>query len=452
MSLSKTDLYTVSIERLSHKGAGIADLDGRPLSIPGALPGDVVEARLVAVKRHCLRGRIERVIEPGVPRVAPPCAHFPVCGGCVWQDVPYEAQCRFKASLVSDALGKAEGLDPPGDIELVPAPEPWGYRNKMEFSIDAPPWLEGRVLVGMHEAGSFNRVFDLGWCHIQTARANAVIAATREFIASRGLTAYGLRSHRGLLRFLVIREGVETGDLMAVLVTSGEPFPEAADYAALLRERVPGLTTVLLSVSSSMAGVATGGEYEVLAGPGRILDRIGPHTYAISPDSFFQTNTRQANRLYDTIREFCALTGSERLLDLYCGTGTIGIHCADRAGDVVGIESAPDAVKDARENAAVNGISNIAFIAGPVEEVIGGLDSFDVAVCDPPRAGIHPDGLAHLARIRIPRLVYVSCNVRQLPLDLEVLALAGYRITAVRAFDMSPHTPHVETVVRLDLA
>ena len=322
------------------------------------------------------------------------------------------------------------------------------------FPLDILYFIFVDILIGLHEPGKFDRVFELARCHIQSDRANEVVTATREFVVANGLSVYGLKSHRGLLRFLVVREGIETDDLMVVLVTGDEPFPQAADYAAALVRAVPSITTVLHSVSRSRAGVATGGEYTVLHGDGRIHDRIGPFTFGISPDAFFQTNTRQAERLYECIRDFCGLTGSERLLDLYCGTGTIGIFCAGDAAHVTGVELVEDAVADACANATLNGIENIEFIAAHVEAVVGenmAEEPFDVAICDPPRAGIHPDGLAALCRMRIPRLVYVSCNVKQLPLDLEALTLAGYRITAVRAFDMSPHTPHIETVVRLDL-
>jgi len=451
--MKRGETRQIAIETLAPDGSGSAVVDGREVLVKGALPGDTVEVRVLSVKRHTARVRLESIVEAGVERIEPRCSHFDICGGCRWQDVPYDVQCSLKAGLVEAALAKAPEIGAAdGTVDIEPSPDIFFYRNKMEFTIDGPPRLDGRVLIGLHEAGKFDRVFDLERCLLQSETSNRIVAWTRAFVREHGLSAYGLKSHEGLLRFLAVREGKTTGDAMVNLVTSDEPFPQAREFAEGLAADIPGVTTVLRSVNRSKASVATGGETDILHGGGTIRETIGGRTFSISPDSFFQTNSRQTANLYSCIRDFCGLDGTQSLLDLYCGAGTIGICLAGDARSVTGVELVESAVEDARRNAVLNGATNCAFIAGKVEEVIdGSMDDFDVVVCDPPRAGIHPKAMSHLLRLRIPRLVYVSCNARALPGDLEMLAMAGYRLKAVRAFDMSPHTPHVETVALLTI-
>ncbi|MCD6307603.1 MAG: 23S rRNA (uracil(1939)-C(5))-methyltransferase RlmD [Candidatus Latescibacteria bacterium] len=451
--MKRGETRKIAIEALSPDGGGSAVVDGREVLVKGALPGDTVEVRVLSVKRHTARVRLESVIEAGVGRIEPRCSHFDICGGCRWQDVPYDVQCSLKAGIIEAALAKAPGIGAEyGAVDIEPSPDIFFYRNKMEFTIDGPPRLEGRVLIGLHEAGKFDRVFDLDRCLLQSETSNSIVAWTRDFVREHGLSAYGLKSHEGLLRFLAVREGKTTGDTMVNLVTSGEPFPHAREFAEGLAADIPGVTTVLRSVNRSKASVATGGEKDILQGGGAIRETIGGRAFSVSPDSFFQTNSRQTVNLYSCIRDFCGLDGTQSLLDLYCGAGTIGIFLAEGARSVTGVELVENAVEDARRNAALNGATNCDFIAGKVEDVIdGSMGDFDVVVCDPPRAGIHPTAMNHLLRLRIPRLVYVSCNAGALPGDLEMLAMAGYRLKAARAFDMSPHTPHVETVAALEI-
>ncbi len=452
--MKRGETRRITIESLAPDGSGAAVVEGRKIGVKGALPGDTVDVTLLSVKRNKARVRLESLVEPGIERIAPACPHFDVCGGCRWQDVPCDVQLSLKAGLVSDAISKVPQFGGAGEVTAVPSPDVFHYRNKMEFTIDGPPWLDGRVLVGLHEAGKFDRVFDVEDCRLQSEVSNRIVAWTREFIRERGLAAYGLKSHEGLLRFLVVREGKNNGGgVMVNLVTSGEPFPEEEDFAAGIVDAVPEVTTVLRTINRTKASVASGGEKRVLRGPGTITETIGGSTFVISPESFFQTNSRQTERLYDCIRDFCAPDPSRSLLDLYCGTGTIGIFLADDLHAVTGIEIVGSAVEDARRNAALNGVENCTFIAGKVEDTIDETMSgeFDTIICDPPRAGIHPRAMSHLLRMRIPRFIHVSCNVKALPADLESLAMAGYRLKAVRAFDMSPHTAHVETVALLEI-
>jgi 23S rRNA (uracil1939-C5)-methyltransferase len=450
--MKKDDVVRLSIESLTPEGVGFARIEGRALTVKGALPGDTVDIRILGLRRHSARVRLEGIIEQGISRIDARCPHFGQCGGCVWQNVPYDDQCRLKAGLVNSALGSIPGIEPVKDITCIPSPDVFFYRNKMEFSWDSHPGEERSIRLGLHEAGRYDRIFDLERCLLQSELSNHAVKSTREFAIKHGLTTYGLKSHAGLLRFLMVRDGKNTGDLMVNLVTSGEDFPLAGHWADHIMNEIPEVTTVIRSINRSPGSVAVGEERTVLSGDGSITDSIGNYTFTISPDSFFQTNTAQARSLYDTIRSFCCLDGAQNLLDLYCGIGTIGLYCSGAARSVTGIEAVGDAVTDARRNAELNGANNCTFITGQVEKLLGeSTGDFDVVVCDPPRAGIHPKAMNHLVRLRIPRMVYVSCNVKVMPGDLELLSMAGYRIKAVRVFDMSPHTPYVETVVLLEL-
>lgn len=439
-----------TIASLGPDGAGRTMADGRLLTVKGALPGDEVEVRLSRVREDSAKGKLVRVLRHGVPRIGAACPHTPVCGGCRRQDVPYPRQLELKREQLRTALDAIPGYTPDEIPAVSPSPEVFYYRNKMEYSFDSPPRAGGRVFLGLHEAGRFDRVFDVAACRLQSETANLILDVTRRFAAEHGLSAYGLKSHRGLLRFLTVRTGANTGDLMVNLVTSGELFPDESAWMEQVLAAAPRITTIVRSISDSPGAVATGQERRVLFGNGWITDRIGAFTFRISPDSFFQTNTRQAEHLYETIREFCGLEGTGQLLDLYCGTGTIGIYLSREATSVTGVEAVEEAVADARTNAALNGVTNASFVAGEVERILDdGMGQFDAAVCDPPRPGLHPKAMKRLLRLDIPRIVYVSCNAKALPVDCAAMIDAGYRIRAVRAFDMSPHTPHLETVVLL---
>lgn len=449
--MKRGESIEIKINSLSPDGCGQSVHEGRTMTVRGAVPGDVVRARVTSLKRRSARLLLDTIVEAGTERCDPACSHFGVCGGCSWQTIPYEKQCIYKAGLVEDALASVPGLGWEGKVTVEPSPDLFMYRNKMEYSFDSPPSAEGRVYLGLHESGKFDRVFDLERCHLQSEMSNRIVHTLMRFTREYGLTAFGLKSHIGLLRFLVIRDGKNTGDLMVNLVTSAEPFPYADELVQALEDEVGGVTTVLHTINHRTGSVATGDERHILSGDGVIKDIIGKNEFAISPDAFFQTNTRQATHLYDAIRDMCGFDGSQRVLDLYCGTGTIGIHCADACHSVTGIEIVEDAVVDARRNAERNSVGNCIFKAGRVEKLVGDEDGdFDVVITDPPRAGMHPRALLWLATVRPQRVVYVSCNVKIMPRDLETFALAGYSVKDVRAFDMSPHTPHVETVLLLE--
>lgn len=450
--MKRGDIIRVHIDCLTPDGTGCAVTMGHELRIKGVLPGDEADVLVLAVRRNTARVKLLSLVSCGIPRIQPQCPHFAVCGGCKWQDVPYSSQCQIKAELVKTSLNNVHGMEPVEHIDIVPSPDVFFYRNKMEFTFDSPPSAMGKVIIGLHVAEKFDRVFDLRCCLLQSELSNKVVEFTREFVQEHRQTAYGLKTHEGLLRFLVIRDGKNTGEIMINCVTSGEEFDRAVNYAERIVREVQGVTTVIRSINRSYGSVAYGEEREILYGDGVLRERIGDFTFIISPDSFFQTNPHQTKKLYDTIKEFSGLTGSENLLDLYCGTGTIGIYLSGYARLVTGVEMAESSISDARINAERNGVTNIKFISGQVENIIDEtMGDFDVVICDPPRAGIHPKALNQLLRMRIPRMVYVSCNIKAMANDLEMFAMAGYHRKDILVLDMSPHTPHIETVVLLEI-
>jgi len=448
------DVVELNVTGLSPAGRGVARVCGYAVSVRGALPGDRVLARVGRVRhgRRLIEARLDRVLHAGIPRVPPRCEHFDTCGGCLWQCIPYAEQVRLKADTVTECLRKA-------GIETVPAPplpadEPYHYRNKMEFSFGTSP--AGGLAIGLHVAGRFDKIFDLQSCLLQSDVSNGIVAEVRRFARDRHMSAYDLRRHTGLLRFLTVREGKRTGERMVVVTTSAEEAPELRDLGDSLRGAVPEVKSVVHSINRRKAQVAIGDEERLLSGSAEVREQLCGFEFQISPSSFFQTNTVQAERLYGCVISLADPCPGEQILDLYCGTGAISLCLSRRSGRVVGIESDHGAVRDALRNSADNAVTNCEFISGAAEatlaQLVGAGDRFDAAVVDPPRAGMHAKALAGLVGLSPGRIVYVSCNPVALGADLRELEGAGYRTDYVQLVDMFPHTPHCEIVARLHRA
>jgi 23S rRNA (uracil1939-C5)-methyltransferase len=370
------------------------------------------------------------------------------------QHVRYEAQLAFKQRQVAECLARLGGLGAAEAMPLRPimgAPDVFGYRNKMEFTFAE---ADGRAVVGLHEAERYDRILDVERCLLQSDSMNALLREVRDFVRERGWPVYRQADEAGLLRFLVLREGGATGERMVNVVTASPDVATARALADRLRARCPHVTCTVLNVNPKKAAVAVGVEEHPIAGSETIRERLGDLVFAISANSFFQTNTRQAERLFQIVADYAALTGEETVLDLYAGTGAISLLLARRARVVYGIELVPAAIDDAARNARENGITNCTFLPGEVRHVLPDLLArgvrADVVVADPPRAGFHPKALRSLATLGARRIVYVSCNPGTLARDLAPLCAAGYRVTAVQPVDMFPHTPHIEVVARLD--
>lgn len=384
-------------------------------------------------------------VEPAVAdRVAARCPHFGSCGGCQWQDVDYHAQARAKAAIIAERLQDLGGAGAPPVRPILAADDPWYFRNKMEFSFQPPDRL------GLHRQGRWDEVVDLQVCYLQSQRSVDIMRVVREFTRQHGLACYDRRTHEGFLRHLVIREGKATGEVMVALITAPGSLPQAQALVHALVTRVAGVTSILWAVNPTKSDAVEVTEVQVLHGRPFIYERLGGLTFKLGLLTFFQTNTAQAERMVDVVRQYARLTGTEQLVDLYCGVGTFALTLAGRAAQVVGVEAVPGAVEAARENAALNGIANATFAvadAVQLEHVLTPGQRPDVLVLDPPRAGAGAKVMAQIIRLAPSRVVYVSCNPATLAPDLRVLRAGGYEIVAIQPVDLFPHTPHVECVV-----
>ena len=446
------EILSLTIDDLAFGGEGVGRADGYVVFVPGGLPGDRLRVRLVQVHSRFGRGVIDAVEQPSPQRVEAPCPYFGRCGGCRLQHMAYPAQLAFKAKQVVDALERLGGLKGIEVRPIIGSTETFGYRNKMEFTVARG--ATAPLVVGLHEADRYDSVLDIDRCLLQSDRMNALLGEARDFFIERGLTVYEQDSGEGLLRFLMLREGTHTGELMANVVTSAPAVSELAPIAQRLQARDAGTTSVVMNVNPKKASVAVGVEEHLLGGRDHIRESVGGLTFQVSASSFFQTNTRQAERLFELVIESAGLTGTETVYDLYSGTGAISLLLARRARWVYGVEVAQAAVDDAGVNAAANGITNCTFVCGEVRFVLPSLIAkgvtAEVVVADPPRAGFHPKALHALITLGARRIVYVSCNPTTLARDLGELVRGGYRLEWVQPVDMFPHTPHIEAVARLE--
>ncbi len=438
------------IDSLAYGGNGVARLDGFVLFVRRGLPGDLVRARVTKVKRNHAEALTVDVLEPGPVRVPARCAHYPACGGCRFQDLAYEAQIAEKESQVRDALQRIGGLAEPPLEPILPADEPFHYRNKLEYSFAETP--DGPA-PGLHRAGRWDEVLPIEQCWLTTDLGNAIRNAVRDWAREERLHAYDQKTHEGFLRHLVVREGRNTGQALVVLVTAPGKLPDEEHFVDVLR-RFPEVRSIHWAINDRPAEVTRDLPTRLLYGEEAIEEELCGLRFRVSPNAFLQTNTSMAERLYELAGEYAQLTGGETVYDLYCGTGTIGLTLARNALTVWGVEASEEAVACAIDNAALNGIANAAFFAGDVGRSLEALQAragdSDVVVVDPPRAGLSGRAVRHLGQLAPRRIVYVSCNPTTLAGNVkELLAEWGYRLERVRPVDMFPHTPHVEAVALL---
>ena len=439
----------LQVDSLAYGGNGVARLDGFVVFVRGGLPGDRVRARVTKVKRGFAEALATDVLQPSPNRVEAPCAHYPVCGGCRFQDLDYALQVAAKEDQVRDALKRIGGIAEPPLEPILPADSPFFYRNKMEYSFTQTP--EGPAL-GFHKAGRWDEVLEIEKCWLTTDLGNSIRNAVRDWAREENLVAYDQAEHTGYLRHLVVREGRNTGQALVVLVTaSGEKFERG--YFVEVLNRFPEVRSIHWAVNDTPSEV-TNLPSTLLWGEDAIEEELLGLRFRIRPNAFLQTNTEMAEKLYGIAIEYAALTGTETVYDLYCGTGTIGISMARNALTVWGVEISEESVACALENLELNSIGNAAFFAGNVgqslEELAERAGSPDVVVVDPPRAGLAGKALKRTGALGAERIVYVSCNPTTLASDIKVLrAEHGYELARVRPVDMFPHTPHVEAVALL---
>ena len=445
----------LDIVDLANTGQAVGYDNGKVTFVNGGLPGERVEAVITKTRRNFNQAQFVRLVTRSTDRVSPICQHYDICGGCSWQDLDYNRQLYYKRKQVVACLEHIGGFEDVVVDEIRPSPDRFFYRNKMEFSFHVcTREISPRGFVfGLHERGRFDRIFDIHQCHLESERSNDLVNFLRDQVVRSGIPAYGLLNHQGFLRFAVVREGKNSGQWMLILITGAGEFVGKDELVAALRERFPDLTTLVWMVNDTLTNIARGTVREVLYGPGYIEDTVLGLRFRIGPTTFFQTNIRQTEALYGAALEMAEIGPGAALLDLYCGTGTIGLCAAKRARRVVGIDIEEESIAMAQINAEVNQIDNCRFVAAPAHIALAGEDiaqPFDVVIIDPPRAGMHPKALAILAGMRAPGIVYISCNPATFARDAALLRREGYRLGRVTPFDMFPHTMHTELVARFE--
>ena len=448
----KGEELELRIDSLAFGGSGVARHDGFVVFVRGGVPGDDVRARITKVKRGFAEGIVTELVHSSDSRVAAPCQHFGVCGGCRFQDLAYSVQLAEKERQVRDALVRIGRFAEPPLEPIVPAASQFAYRNKLEYSFTSG---EDGVDLGFHRAGRWDEVIGIEECLLTTDVGNAIRLAVRGWAREEQLEAYDQENGSGYLRHLVVREGRNTGQALVVLVTApGERFE--AGYLVDVLRRFPEVRSIHWAINDTPAE-QTNLPTKLLWGADAIEEELLGLRFRVRPSAFLQTNTEMAERLYELAREYAGLSGEENVFDLYCGTGTIGLALARSAGAVWGVEISEEAVACAIENAELNGIDNARFFAGNVgqsiEELREEAGSPDVVIVDPPRAGLAGKALRRTGALGASRIVYVSCNPTTLASDLQVLRDEyGYVLERCRPVDMFPHTPHVESVSLLSLA
>ncbi|MBL8859981.1 MAG: 23S rRNA (uracil(1939)-C(5))-methyltransferase RlmD [Planctomycetes bacterium] len=454
------DQFELDIVAFDGRGRGTAQRDGYHFTVRRAAPGATVRAMVLRRRGANIEAVALEKLAAGPKAVEPVCAHFGACGGCSLQDLAYSEQLAGLRALVERSF--TSRLSTPFELhDVIPAPATTRYRNKMEFTFSARRWIApgepenapNGFALGMHAAGVHGKVVDIYGCSIQARVADEILATVRELSVARALPPWDPKLHTGLLRYLVIRHAGSSSEVLVNLVTSDEA-PDVIDpFVREIVARHPTITTFLQNVNSRPADTAIGdpGRERVLFGGGVIRERILGLEFELSAGSFFQTNSVQAERLFEIVREECALTGGETVYDLYCGTGTIALILSAAAREVIGFEIVSSSVADARANALRNGIGNVRFVEGDALDGLAteGLPAPDVVVVDPPRAGLHKKVLPRLAALGARRIVYVSCHHPAAAEDARVLESLGWRVERVRPIDMFPHTPHVECVITL---
>jgi len=460
MKIKKGQLVELEISGIAFGGRGLARQDGLAVFVDGAVPLDLVIARIVKRRKQYAEARVHTLVKPSPFRIPPDCMYSGLCGGCKWQFLDYHKQLEYKQQHVQESI---ERIGLIRDITVHPtisSPAIFGYRNKMEFSCSDRRWLlpdemgkEGVDMgfaLGLHVPGTFYKVLDTGSCLLQPELGNHILDDVRTFIKTSDAPVYGLRSHTGFWRFLMLRHSVAYDQWMVNIITAKEDPQTVKPLAFLLMDKYPQIISVVNNITSSKAGIAVG-EYEIqLAGSSCIKDKIGDFEFEISANSFFQTNTLGARRLYHTIKEYAGLSGRETVVDLYSGTGAIAIYISGSAKEVIGMEIVESAVNDAEKNCRINEITNCRFVLGDIKESLLKLKVRpDVMIIDPPRAGMHKDVVERVLDMEPGRIVYVSCNPATMARDLGMIK-QSYRVLEVQPVDMFPHTYHIESVAGLE--
>ena len=448
-AVHQNDRLVVHIEDLTHDGSGVGKVQGYPLFIPGTLPGEEVEVKVGKTLKNYGFAKLLNIITPSPDRIEAPCHVYPECGGCQIQHLTYDAQLKQKQKTVRDAIDRIAKLPNVPVHSVLGMDDPWRYRNKSQI-----PFAErdGQVIAGFYRSKT-HHIVDTDVCIIQNEEADELMAMLKRELQILGIEAYDEHKNKGFLRHLVVRKARATGELMVVLVTARRKFPEADLVIKAIQRVVPNVTSIMQNVNTQKTNVIFGNETFNLYGKDVIIDSIGGVDFEISARSFYQVNPIQTETLYNQALNYAQLTGTETVIDAYCGIGTISLFLAKQAKEVYGVEIVPQAIEDAKRNAALNGIDNAYFETGASEDVIPNWykqgKTFDVLVVDPPRKGCDEKLLDTILTHKPGRVVYVSCNPATLARDLRILEDGGYKTQEVQPVDMFPHSTHIEAVAWL---
>ncbi|MBA2760434.1 MAG: 23S rRNA (uracil(1939)-C(5))-methyltransferase RlmD [Segetibacter sp.] len=465
MKRKRVVLPRVVMENYAAEGKSLARVDGKVIFVENTIPGDEVEVLLQKNKKDWGEGIALRYHKYSDLRVEPFCQHFGVCGGCQWQMLPYNLQLQYKQQQVTDNLTRIAKVPLPAIRPIIGADQTTRYRNKIEYTFASKRFLLPEELhnpnitseenvAGFHARGYFDKVVPIFECHLQNEPTNFLRLAVLEYAKQQGLTHYDIRQHTGFIRNLLVRLAT-TGELLVNIVLGYEDRKNREALLAFIENRFPEITTLLYTINPKKNDSLHDLEPQVFKGRGYIIEKLEDFEFKVSPKSFFQTNTLQAEKLYRVTREFAELIGSQTVYDLYCGTGSIGIFVSKQAKKIFGVDVVQDAINDANENARLNGLQNAAFFAGDVVDICD--DSFfeqhgrpDVIITDPPRAGMHEKLVRKLLDIAAPLIVYVSCNPATQARDIALLN-EKYGVQKIQPVDMFPHTLHIENIVQLKL-
>ncbi len=454
----------VRITDIGAEGNAIARVDNFVIFIPMLIPGDVADIQIKRKKRNFMEGRVVRFHELSPDRISPVCRHFGVCGGCKWQHLPYNLQLAFKQKQVGDSLTRIGKVGLPEITPIIGSSDIYCYRNKLEFTFSDKRWLTSEELVsdnisakedalGFHIPGIFDKVLDISECHLQPEPSNAIRNAVRRFAQRSAYSFFNPRQQTGFLRNLIIRNN-SRGEVMVIVVFFLEEKGRIDKLMNYLASEFPQITSLFYIINTKKNDSLSDQEPVLFKGDDHLIEEMAGLRFRIGPKSFYQTNTRQSERLYNIAREFAGLKGNEVVYDLYTGTGTIACFLAKEAAEVVGIEYVREAVSDAGVNAEINGIKNARFVAGDIRRVLDNRfievnGKPDVVITDPPRAGMHADVVRSIIGAQPSRIVYISCNPSTQARDIQLMS-EQYYVKRVQPVDMFPHTHHVENVVLLE--
>jgi len=460
----------IEITGVAAEGKALVRINDIVTFVPNCVPGDVVDLQITKKKHSFMEAKVLRVVQPSPVRCEAKCAHFGVCGGCKWQILPYAEQLRYKQQQIVDNLTRIGKIELPEISPILGSKHIYEYRNKLEFTCADRKWLPWEEIeaagglenidstygLGFHIPNCFDKVLDIKECHLMPDINNRIRNGVRDYARTHGLTFYNEHTHQGLLRTLILRNN-HKGELM-LIVSFGEQITnhksEITNFLEYLHNEFPEIISLLYVENLKFNDTIGDLDVKVYYGQDHIIEEMEDLRFKVGPKSFYQTNTEQAYELYKVARSFAQLTGNELVYDLYTGTGTIANFVAKQAKQVIGIEYVPEAIEDAKVNAAVNSLTNTLFFAGDMKDILN--DAFvakygrpDVIITDPPRAGMHEDVVNVILNAEPKRIVYVSCNPATQARDLQLLD-AKYRVTRVQPVDMFPHTQHVENVVLLE--